>query len=137
MKNNTRDFAVHIVSACLPQAPQRRRAPSVLKAMRPTRPKSSASVNSGKKIAMGGSMTAMTEKVVCKTPPMSGAVSHFGIGSAYSAVSALQNSASSHADGAAEPTMVSQKMQNNMASMTGTDHTGWVSTASIFRSRAL
>ena len=85
MKNNTRDFAVHIVSACLPQAPQRRSAPSVLNAMRPTRPKSSASVNSGKKIAMGGSMTAMTESVVCRTPPMSGSASHFGIGSAKAA----------------------------------------------------
>ena len=78
MKNDTPDCAVHMVSACLPQALQRLNAPSRLKAIRPISPRSSISVKSGKKIAIGGSITATTRSSVRKTPQSSSSLSQSG-----------------------------------------------------------
>ena len=52
---------MHIVSACLPQAWQQRKQRSRLKAMRGRKPQSSSSVKSGKKMAIGGSITDTTQ----------------------------------------------------------------------------
>ena len=51
---------IAIVSACLPWAPARRNRKSRLKATRGRYPRSSNIVNSGKKIAIGGSITLTT-----------------------------------------------------------------------------
>ena len=52
---------MHIVNACLPQAQHFLNAQSKLKAILGKNPKSSNSVNKGKKIAIGGSITAITQ----------------------------------------------------------------------------
>jgi hypothetical protein len=52
-----------IVSACFPCAPALRNRLSRLKATRGKYPKSSRKVNSGKKMAIGGSMTLTTQAV--------------------------------------------------------------------------
>ena len=59
---------IHIVSACLPHASQRLKAPSKLNAMRGRKPASSSIVNSGKNIAIGGSITLTTHARVRQTP---------------------------------------------------------------------
>ncbi len=51
---------MHMVSDCLPCAPALRKKLSRLNATRGRYPKSSSSVNSGKKMAIGGSITATT-----------------------------------------------------------------------------
>ena len=55
---------IHRVSACLPQPPHRRIPPSSKKAILGRYPTSSKIVNSGKKIAIGGSITAITRAQV-------------------------------------------------------------------------
>lgn len=55
---------MHMVSACLPQLPHFLKALSRLNATRGRKPKSSSRVKSGKNIAMGGSITAITVVVV-------------------------------------------------------------------------
>ncbi len=55
---------MHMVSACFPQARHRWKPLSRLKAMRGRYPESSNKVKSGKKIAMGGSMTETTHASV-------------------------------------------------------------------------
>ena len=67
---------MEIVSACLPHAPQQRKQRSRLKAARGRKPRSSSSVKSGKKIAIGGSMTATTQPTVRNIPASSASVSH-------------------------------------------------------------
>ncbi len=52
---------MHMVSACLPQAQHRLNGLSRLYAMRGRYPASSSRVNSGKKIAIGGSITETTQ----------------------------------------------------------------------------
>ena len=51
---------MHIVSACFPQAPHFSNGRSILQAARGRYPRSSSNVNSGKKIAIGGSITDTT-----------------------------------------------------------------------------
>ena len=55
---------MHIVRLCRPCAPAARKSLSRLKATRGRYPASSSSVNSGKKIAIGGSITAVTHAAV-------------------------------------------------------------------------
>ena len=62
---------MHIVSACFPQLPQQAKQRSRLKASLGSSPKSSASVKSGKNIAIGGSMTDTTLESVPYTPSTS------------------------------------------------------------------
>ena len=50
---------IHIVSACFPELPAFRKNLSKLKAILGKKPKSSNNVNSGKKIAIGGNITAI------------------------------------------------------------------------------
>ena len=52
---------ITVVRHCLPQARQRRKAGSMLNAIRGRYPKSSSRVKRGKKIAMGGSITETTQ----------------------------------------------------------------------------
>ena len=55
---------MHMVSACFPQPPQQRIQWSIIKAIRGRYPISSNSVNRGKKIAIGGSITEITRLAV-------------------------------------------------------------------------
>ena len=55
---------IHMVSPCRPQVPALAKGRSSSRATRGSQPKSSSRVNRGKKIAMGGSMTATTLAVV-------------------------------------------------------------------------
>ena len=75
-------FRQRSVQACfpslLPWAPQRRKNESRLKATRGRYPKSSSSVNRGKKIAIGGSMTLTTQAVARYIPSISSPSSHHG-----------------------------------------------------------
>ena len=57
-----------MVSACLPWAPAFWKIRSRLKATRGRNPKSSSRVKQGKKIAIGGSITAMTQAVARYMP---------------------------------------------------------------------
>ena len=75
---------MHIVSACLPQLCERRKQRSTLNASRGRKPTSSSSVNSGKKMAIGGSITATTQPVVRKAPSASSARSGSGAPRAFS-----------------------------------------------------
>ena len=52
---------IHIVSACLPHAPQHLKHLSRLNAILGKSPQSSNSVNKGKNIAIGGSITETTQ----------------------------------------------------------------------------
>ena len=65
---------IHIVSACFPHAPDFLNLWSRLKATLGRYPESSSSVNSGKNIAIGGSMTATTHVSTLYTPSMSALV---------------------------------------------------------------
>jgi hypothetical protein len=57
-----------MVSACFPQAEQRLKQRSKLNATLGKYPKSSSRVNSGKKIAIGGSITDTTQARLRYTP---------------------------------------------------------------------
>ncbi len=59
---------MHMVRDCFPCEPALRKRPSRLKAMRGRKPQSSRRVKSGKKMAIGGSITATTHERVRKTP---------------------------------------------------------------------
>ena len=59
---------IHIVNACLPWAHAFLKKRSRLKAIRGRYPKSSKRVNMGKKIAIGGSITDITQANVRYTP---------------------------------------------------------------------
>ncbi len=59
---------MHMVRDCLPWAPARLKKLSKLKATLGRYPRSSRSVKRGKKIAMGGSMTDITQAEVLYTP---------------------------------------------------------------------
>ena len=65
---------MHIVNACFPHAPDFLNLWSRLKATLGRYPESSSSVNSGKNIAIGGSMTATTHVRTLYTPSMSALV---------------------------------------------------------------
>ena len=69
---------MHMVSACLPQVWAFWKQWSRLKATRGRYPKSSSRVNSGKKIAIGGSMTETTHASTRQTPSTRQSCSHFG-----------------------------------------------------------
>ena len=69
---------IAIVSACLPHARQRSNGLSRLNAIRGRYPTSSRSVNSGKKIAIGGSITDTTHAVTRYTPRISASCSQSG-----------------------------------------------------------
>lgn len=101
---------MHIVSPCLPHAPQRRKQPSREKAIRGKNPASSNSENKGKKIAIGGSMTDTTHAVVRTAPSTSAPRSHCGAPSvlsvAASHASARAKSAASHSEGRFAPESV-------------------------------
>ena len=60
---------IHIVKACFPHALHFLNTLSILKAIRGKYPTSSSSVNSGKKIAIGGSITATTQERTLYPPP--------------------------------------------------------------------
>ena len=55
---------MHMVSACLPEVHAHLKHLSKLKAIRGKNPKSSKIVNNGKKIAIGGSITEITQVTV-------------------------------------------------------------------------
>lgn len=77
-KNGIQFFANHMVSACFPHAPQRRKCLSRLKATRGRYPESSRRVNNGKNIAIGGSITDTTQARTLYMPFISISVSHSG-----------------------------------------------------------
>ena len=68
------------VSACLPQEPQARNGASISNAIRGRRPRSSRNVNSGKNIAIGGSITATTVNRVPSPPSQSAEIRSRGRG---------------------------------------------------------
>ena len=74
----TKRLVMHMVSACFPQARQALKHLSRLNATRGRYPKSSRRVNRGKKIAMGGSITATTHATTRYTPSSSISYSHDG-----------------------------------------------------------
>ncbi len=59
---------MHIVSACLPQAPARLKYLSRLNAILGRYPRSSSNVNKGKNIAIGGSITEITHASTLNIP---------------------------------------------------------------------
>ena len=61
-------YPIQVVSACLPHPPQQAKALSVLKARRGRSPSSSIYENIGKNTAIGGSITATTQKSTRRTP---------------------------------------------------------------------
>ena len=69
---------MHMVRLCRPCPPQRHMSPSKLKATRGRYPASSSRVNRGKKMAMGGSITATTQAVVRYRPSAISPCSHSG-----------------------------------------------------------
>jgi len=90
-----------MVSACLPQARHFLKHLSRLNATRGKYPKSSKSVNKGKKIAIGGSMTDTTQAVTRYAPVTSIPESHAGAPAnrRRSGASRLKRSAESHWEG--------------------------------------
>lgn len=84
-------MTTHMVRHCFPQARQRLKAQSMLKAARGRYPKSSRSVNSGKKMAIGGSMTDTIQAVERYMPDISAPVSQPGA-PAFSKAAASQDS---------------------------------------------
>ena len=93
---------MHIVKACLPQALQRANPLSRLNAIRGSTPRSSNSVKSGKKIAIGGSMTATTHAVVRYMPESSASVIIFGIRIASNSFRSRASSANNPRDNSSE-----------------------------------
>ncbi|MCQ2434763.1 MAG: hypothetical protein MJ062_05960 [Oscillospiraceae bacterium] len=94
---------IAIVSDCFPQARQEAKQRSVFIAMRGKIPASSMSVNSGKKIAIGGSMTEITHAVP-RSPPSISAPDRIGgmcsTSAAYARLShSFINRCDSHSDG--------------------------------------
>ena len=69
---------IMVVMACLPWAPAFLKSQSRLKATRGRYPKSSSNVKSGKKMAMGGSITLTTQAVARYMPSISRPLSHQG-----------------------------------------------------------
>ena len=114
---------MHMQSACLPQARQRWKQRSRWKATRGRNPRSSSSVKSGKKIAMGGNMTDTTQLVTRYTPDTSASVSHWGAPSPRSQAkrrgSSPDSVSLSHADGTLAPDMVRYSTSPSSASMSG------------------
>ena len=84
-----------IVSACLPCAPARRKSQSMLNATRGRYPRFSRIVNSGKKIAIGGSITATTHASPRQTPCQRKPVSQPGLPIASKAAAPASSTAKS------------------------------------------
>ena len=131
---------MHIVRACFPWQPALRKQLSRSKAMRGRKPASSKSVNSGKKMAIGGSMTATTHATVRYIPSASAPRSHGDTPSEPSSAEKGSCSENSHlesrAEGAFAPSIVSQKTKKRKPSKIGMPVRFEVSTLSIARSRA-
>ena len=70
---------IHIVRACFPEVQHFLKHLSKLKAILGRYPKSSKKVNKGKKIAIGGSITAITQDNVVYTPSIKIPLSHIGL----------------------------------------------------------
>lgn len=70
---------IHIVSACFPEVHAFLKNPSKLKAILGKYPKSSKIVNKGKNIAIGGSITAVTQASVLYMPYIKTSISQFGL----------------------------------------------------------
>ena len=70
---------MHIVNACFPEVQAFLKKPSKLKAILGRYPKSSRIVNNGKKIAIGGNITAITQAKVLYIPYTNIPVSQFGL----------------------------------------------------------
>ena len=69
---------MHIVRACFPHALQHLNGLSRLNAIRGKNPKSSNSVNNGKNIAIGGSITETTQATVLNIPKISMSCNQIG-----------------------------------------------------------
>ena len=86
-------------------------------------PASSSSVNSGKKIAIGGSITATTQASVRNIPSTSSPCSHGGacrnISIAENRPCAQPKKCASHSDGAFAPAIVSHSTAASPSSMMG------------------
>lgn len=130
---------MHIVKLCLPWAPDLWKKWSRLKATRGRYPASSNSVNKGKKIAIGGSITDTTQATVRYIPSTSAPSSHQGALAACRAprrgscqpISSLESSS----DGTFAPTMVSHSTPASRSSIAGMPVALLVSRRSRARSR--
>ena len=114
---------MHMVRACLPQAPAFWKQWSRVKATRGRYPKSSSRVNKGKNTAMGGSITDTTQDSTRQTPMTSSCSSHTGAPMANRpaliASPNRENPSHSHWDGMLAPAMVIQNTPANNSSITG------------------
>ena len=113
-----------VVMACLPCAPDFLNNRSRLKATRGRYPKSSSNVNSGKKIAIGGSITLTTQAVARYTPSTRNPVSHQGqckavVPARNAGQKVSMNRAASNLEGMLAPTIVIQNINANNPSMMG------------------
>ena len=70
---------IHIVSACFPDVQAFLKKPSKLKAILGKYPKSSKIVNNGKNIAIGGSITAVTQPKVLNIPYINTPINQSGL----------------------------------------------------------
>jgi hypothetical protein len=114
----------------------------MLNATRGRYPKSSSSVNSGKKIAIGGNMTATTQAVARYVPSINNPSSHQGMCS-HAAPDFNNgwpvsiNSQNNQAEGTLVPITVSQSTTANMAIIMGNPVQRLVSSQSNLRSQSV
>ena len=131
---------IAMVRACLPQARHFLKVRSRLNATRGRYPRSSSSVNRGKKIAMGGSITDTTHASTRYTPSTSRPFTHTGAPAqaiAPPSRSPTQNKPSAKSwDGTFAPVIVSQNTPRSSRSMSGKPVRRLVRIRSSFRSRS-
>ncbi len=110
-----------MVRHCFPQARHFWKAWSITKATRGRYPRSSSRVNRGKKMAMGGSITATTQAVTRYTPSSTTPDSQAGAGAIQpsSASPSRANRAVSRAEGPLAPATVSHTTSPNSSSIRG------------------